>query len=190
MNSSQDRHIGTLWAEHFPKHHTDPASRSICLTVLHIVQNKAQLSLPLAGTVHKLNHVLATFGIPENEFQEMNGICKDPLQAQIILRLFSSRSKTHWSESVKPESRGPMLLGPVTTVKINNHAYDPSPMISFKWMEGAKRPQVPSRMASGRYVFATASGSFALYAADQRLITAFASSPGPVWFYWISLSIG
>jgi hypothetical protein len=140
MNSSQDRHIGTLWAEHFPKHHTDPASRSICLTVLHIVQNKAQLSLPLAGTVHKLNHVLATFGIPENEFQEMNGICKDPLQAQIILRLFSSRSKTHWSESVKPESRGPMLLGPVTTVKVNNHAYDPSPMIRFKWMEGAKRP--------------------------------------------------
>ena len=137
MNSSQDRHIGTLWAEHFPKHHTDLASRSICLTVLHIVQNKAQLSLPLAGTVHKLNYVLATFGIPENEFQEMNG--KDPLQAQIILRLFSSRSKTRCSESVKPEWRGPMLLGPVTTVKVNNHAYDPSPMISFKWMEGGKR---------------------------------------------------
>ena len=32
-----------------------------------------------------------------------------------------------------------MLLGPVTTVKVNNHAYDPSPMISFKWMEGGKR---------------------------------------------------
>ena len=140
MNSNQDRHIGTLWAEHFPKHHTDLASRSICLTVLHIVQNKAQLSLPLAGTVHKLNYVLATFGIPENEFQEMNGIRKDPLQAQIILRLFSSRSKTRCSESVKPEWRGPMLLGPVTTAKVNNHAYDPSPMIRSKWTEGGKRP--------------------------------------------------
>jgi hypothetical protein len=137
MNSSQDRHIGTLWAEHFPKHHTDPASRSICLTVLHIVQNKAQLSLPLAGTVHKLNHVLATFGIPENEFQEMNGSRKDPLQAQIILRLFSSRR--HWSESLKRESRGRMLLRPVTTV-INNHAYDPSPMIVFSgWREPSDR---------------------------------------------------
>ena len=140
MNSSQDRYIGTLWAEHFPKHHTDPASRSLCVTLLHIIQNKAQLSLPLAGSVHKLNYVLATFGIPENEFQEMNGIRKDPLQAQIILRLFSSLSKTRCSESVKPEWRGPMLLGPVTTVKVNNHAYDPSPMISSKWMEGGKRP--------------------------------------------------
>jgi hypothetical protein len=64
---------------------------------------------------------------------------KTPVEAQIILRLFSNRSKTHCSESVKPESRGRMLLGPVTTVKVNNHAYDPSPMISFKWMEGAKR---------------------------------------------------
>jgi hypothetical protein len=120
MNSSQDRYIGTLWAEHFPKHHTDPASRSLCVTLLHIIQNKAQLSLPLAGSVHKLNYVLATFGIPENEFQEMNGIGKDPLQAQIIPRLFSSRSKTHWSESFKPGWQGPMLLRPVTTVKVNN----------------------------------------------------------------------
>ena len=106
MNSSQDRHIGTLWAEHFPKHHTDPASRSICLTVLHIVQNKAQLSLPLAGTVHKLNHVLATFGIPENEFQEMNGIRKDPLQAQIIpADIFK-----HWPPRFRLNTLRPMSL--------------------------------------------------------------------------------
>src|SRR5258708_31835923 len=114
MKSSQDRYIGTLWAEDFPKHFTDPASRSLCLTLLHIVQNKAQLSLPLAGSVPKLNYVLATFGIPENEFQEMNGIGKGPLQAQIIPRLFSILSNTHCSESFKPGLQGPMPRRPVT----------------------------------------------------------------------------
>ena len=98
MNSSQDRYLSTLWAEHFPKHHTDPASRSLCVTLLHIIQNKAQLSLPLAGSVHKLNYVLATFGIPENEFQEMNGIGKDPYKLkssrgyfQVAVRLIGLR---------------------------------------------------------------------------------------------------
>ena len=66
---------------------------------------------------------------------------KTPLEAQIILRLFSNRSKTHCSESVKPESRGPMLLRPVTTVKVNNHAYDPSPMISSKVDGGSQATQ-------------------------------------------------
>ena len=51
---------------------------------------------------------------------------------QIVVRLIALR--------VLSRNRGgECSLGPVTTVKVNNHAYDPSPMISFKWMEGAKR---------------------------------------------------
>jgi hypothetical protein len=77
MHSLQDRDIGTVWAEHFPKYHTSEASRALCLTIFNIVQNKAQISRRLAGSADKLNYVLRTLGIPQNQFQEMNRFAKN-----------------------------------------------------------------------------------------------------------------
>jgi hypothetical protein len=94
MNSLQDRDIGTVWAEHFPKCRISSASRALCLTIFDIVQNKAQISLPLAGSAHKLIYVLRTVGIPEKQFNEMNGIAKDILQSRSITRLFADRRIT------------------------------------------------------------------------------------------------
>jgi hypothetical protein len=74
MNSLQDRNIGTVWAEHFPKYHTSEASRALCLTIFNIAQNKAQITLRLAGSADKLNYVLETLGIPQNQFQEMKSV--------------------------------------------------------------------------------------------------------------------
>jgi hypothetical protein len=88
MNSIENRDIGAVWAEHFPKVSISPPSRALCLTVFHIIQNKAQISLPLAGSTHKLNYVLGTVGIPENQFQKMNGIAKDTLEPRSITGLF------------------------------------------------------------------------------------------------------
>ena len=94
MKSLRDRDIGTVWAEHFPKCRTNSASRALCLTIFDIVQNKAQISLPLAGSAHKLIYVLRTAGIPEKQFQEMNGIAKDILQSRSITGLFTDRGIT------------------------------------------------------------------------------------------------
>ena len=94
MNSLQDRDIGTVWAEHFPKCHTSEASRALCLTIFNIVQNKAQISPRLAGSADKLNYVLGTLGIPQNQFQEMNGFAKNTLQTRRIDGLFADRRKT------------------------------------------------------------------------------------------------
>ena len=94
MHSLQDRDIGTVWAEHFPKCHTSEASRALCLTIFNIVQNKAQISLRLAGSADKLNYVLGTLGIPQNQFQEMNGFAKNTLQPRSIDGLFADRRKT------------------------------------------------------------------------------------------------
>jgi hypothetical protein len=94
MNSLQDRYIGTVWAEHFPKCHTSEASRALCLTIFNIVQNKAQISLRLAGSADKLTYVLRTLGIPQNQFQEMNGFAKNTLQPRSIDGLFADRRKT------------------------------------------------------------------------------------------------
>ena len=69
MHSLQDRDIGTVWAEHFPK-------------------------LRLAGSADKLNYVLGTLGIPQNQFQEMNGFAKNPLQPRSIDGRFADRRKT------------------------------------------------------------------------------------------------
>ena len=74
MHSLQDRDIDRVWAEHFPKCHTSEASRALCLTIFNIVQNKAQISLRLAGSADKLNYVLGTLGIPQNQFQEMKSV--------------------------------------------------------------------------------------------------------------------
>jgi hypothetical protein len=94
MHSLQDRDIGKVWAEHFPQCHTSEASRALCLTIFNIVQNKAQISLWLAGSADKLNYVLGTLGIPQNQFQEMNGFAKNTLQPRSIDGLFADRRKT------------------------------------------------------------------------------------------------
>ena len=94
MHSLQDRDIGKVWAEHFPQCHTSEASRALCLTIFNIVQNKAQISLRLAGSADKLNYVLGTLGIPQNQFQEMNGFAKNTLQPRSIDGLFADRRKT------------------------------------------------------------------------------------------------
>ena len=95
MHPLQDRDIGTVWAEHFPKCHTSEASRALCLTIFNIVQNKAQISHRLAGSADKLNYVLGTLGIPRNQFQEMNGFVKNTLQpGSIDGLLFADRRKT------------------------------------------------------------------------------------------------
>ena len=96
MKSLRDRDIGTIWAEHFPKCRTSSASRALCLTIFDIVQNKAQISLPLAGSSDKLNYVLGTVGIPVNQFQEMKGIAKDILQPQSITGLLADHRKTRF----------------------------------------------------------------------------------------------
>jgi len=71
-NDLQNKYLGLLWAEHFPKRYHNAASQTLCRTLSHIIRNKAQISLPFAEATDKLNHVLSRFGIPEDEFCELD----------------------------------------------------------------------------------------------------------------------
>ena len=74
-------------------------------------------------------------------------------------------------------------LSSITIVRLSSTAFLlPLPFHGEKYFSIASPPSeitgltVPSRIASGQYFLATASGSFEVYAADHWSTTAFASS--------------
>ena len=72
----EDDNIGPLWAEHYPKRKDEPASQVICLSLLAIVMRKAIMTIPYGNRYEKLILALAEFGIPENQFWELDNEIK------------------------------------------------------------------------------------------------------------------
>jgi len=72
----EDDEIGPLWAEHYPKRKGEPGSQLICLSLLAIVMRKAIMTIPYGNASDKLILALAEFGIPENQFWELDNEIK------------------------------------------------------------------------------------------------------------------
>jgi len=72
----EDDNIGPLWVEHYPKRKVEPASQLICLSLLAIVMRKAIMTIPYGNRYEKLILALAEFGIPENQFWELDNEIK------------------------------------------------------------------------------------------------------------------
>ena len=43
MDRIEDRDINRLWGEHYPKSKTNILSKSLCVTIVLIIENKARL---------------------------------------------------------------------------------------------------------------------------------------------------
>jgi hypothetical protein len=77
LANQHDHYLATLWAEHFPKHSTHLASRSLCLTLCDIVNNEAQLKFPLAPPGRRLGYVLTRLHISEADFREIDVVTRN-----------------------------------------------------------------------------------------------------------------
>jgi len=70
MEKIEDSDIGPLWAEHYPKRNQSFASETVCLMLMHIVNNRARSIIPYGDWSDKLHHVLQLFGVPHHQFIE------------------------------------------------------------------------------------------------------------------------
>ena len=71
MDRIEDRDINRLWGEHYPKSKTNILSKSICVTIALIIQNKARLIMDERDLVDKLHYLLKQYGIPKDQFHEV-----------------------------------------------------------------------------------------------------------------------
>jgi hypothetical protein len=68
MEKIEDSDIGPLWAEHYPKRKQRVASETLCLTLMHIVIDRARSIIPYGDWSDKLHHALQRFQVPKDQF--------------------------------------------------------------------------------------------------------------------------
>jgi len=66
----EDKDIGTLWAEHYPKRMDDVKSKTVCLAVCLIVEQKAarNASADAEDLFDYIHRSLVALGIPKDQF--------------------------------------------------------------------------------------------------------------------------
>jgi hypothetical protein len=69
-----DDEIGPMWAEHYPKHKSHVFSKALVIVLCKILRNKAQHGIAYGDWSDKCHHVLVQFGIPKEQFQEIEKI--------------------------------------------------------------------------------------------------------------------
>jgi hypothetical protein len=67
----EDRDIGPLWAEHYPKGKDHARSRTLCRILCLMIENKAARNLGDGDLMVAIHRLLAGFGIAEDQFYEV-----------------------------------------------------------------------------------------------------------------------
>ena len=71
MDRIEDRDINRLWGEHYPKSKTSIVSKTLCLTIALIIENKARLITGDKDLMDKLHFLLKHYAIPKEQFYEI-----------------------------------------------------------------------------------------------------------------------
>lgn len=69
MQWIDDKEVGPLWAEHYPRCKDNDVSMTLCVRISHLTRNKAQL-LESGKGEEKLSRTLEELGIPSHEFYD------------------------------------------------------------------------------------------------------------------------
>ncbi len=77
MDPLEDKDIGPLWSEHYPLHQKNRASETLCFALCAIIKQRAAFGSPHGNWPHKIHKVLRAFGIPEDQFYEIDRELKD-----------------------------------------------------------------------------------------------------------------
>lgn len=70
----QDREVGRLWARHYPRWQQLGASRALCMAIALILQDKEDKAQSIAtedDLIDKLHDLLNLFGLPKDQFYEI-----------------------------------------------------------------------------------------------------------------------
>jgi hypothetical protein len=78
METIEDHEIGPRWAEHYPKRKSHILSKALVITLCKILQNKARHGIGYGDWSDKVHHVLIEFGIPKQEFEEVEKLIEPP----------------------------------------------------------------------------------------------------------------
>jgi hypothetical protein len=68
VDQIKDREIGRLWAEHYPKSKTSGASKTLCMTIALMLEDKAEALEAEGDRIDKLHYLLNRFRIPKAQF--------------------------------------------------------------------------------------------------------------------------
>ena len=60
-----------MWAEHYSKYKSAVFSKALVITLCKILQDKARLGISYGDWSDKCHHVLVQFGIPKDQFEEI-----------------------------------------------------------------------------------------------------------------------
>jgi hypothetical protein len=67
----RDPLLARLWAEHFPKSKESGVSKTLCMAIALILEDKAQAFATDEDLIDTLHHLLERFGIPKDQFYEL-----------------------------------------------------------------------------------------------------------------------
>ena len=76
MDRLDNEEIGIIWARHYPKRTENASSMSLCLTLAMIIKQRAKSVVRDGDWSDKLQHVLATAGIPKEQFDTLESESK------------------------------------------------------------------------------------------------------------------
>jgi hypothetical protein len=76
MDPLEDQDIGLLWTEHYPLRKYEHKSEMVCLSLCAIIKRKTVPAIPGNNWYDRLSQTLAEFGIPENQFWEVDNEIK------------------------------------------------------------------------------------------------------------------
>jgi hypothetical protein len=71
MEPIKDKDVGVLWAEHYPNRSDNVLSTTMVLVLCFIVKERASHGIPYGDWSDKVHHALADFGIPKDQFYEV-----------------------------------------------------------------------------------------------------------------------
>jgi hypothetical protein len=76
MGRLEDQDIGLLWTEHYPRRKDEHKSQMLCLRLCASIKRKAVTATPYGDWYDRVSQALTEFGIPENQFWEVDNEIK------------------------------------------------------------------------------------------------------------------
>jgi hypothetical protein len=67
----EDKDIGPLWAEHYPKRYDRLSSKAVCLMLFYIITDRAQVLFPGGELSDQLCRACELFDVPREQFYEI-----------------------------------------------------------------------------------------------------------------------
>jgi hypothetical protein len=76
MGRLEDQDIGLLWTEHYSRRKDEHKSQMLCLSLCASIKRNAVTAITYGDWYDRVSQALTEFGIPENQFWEVDNEIK------------------------------------------------------------------------------------------------------------------